>query len=96
MGGTPRLPLVIARVRDEEPFTGGQLVAELAQRRGWMVPAYHLPPNNEDQQIMRILVKINQTRELADALADDVHDSIVDLRKRGAGQPTTHRVHRRY
>jgi glutamate decarboxylase len=94
VGGTPRLPLVISRVRAEEPFTGADLVGELAQRRGWMVPAYQLPPANEDQQIMRMLVKINQSRELADALADDVHDSIADLRKRAAGEHTRKRVHR--
>jgi glutamate decarboxylase len=94
VGGTPRLPLVISRVRAEEPFTGADLVGELAQRRGWMVPAYQLPAANEDKQIMRMLVKINQTRELADALADDVHDSIADLRKRAAGEHTRKRVHR--
>jgi glutamate decarboxylase len=93
-GGTPRLPLVISRVRAEEPFTGTDLVGELAERRGWMVPAYKLPPANDDQQIIRMLVKVNQTRELADALADDVRDSIADLRKRAAGQRTHRRVHR--
>lgn len=94
MDGEPRLPLVIARVREEEPFTATDLVAELSQRRGWMVPAYMLPPANDDQQIMRVLVKVNQTRELADALADDVHDSIADLRKRAAGKHVRKRVHR--
>lgn len=94
LGGTPKLPLVIAKVRDDEPFTGTDLVGELAQRRGWMVPAYQLPPDNEEQQIIRVLVKINQTRELADALADDVHASIVDLRKRAAGHAVKRRVHR--
>ena len=69
--GSPRLPLVIAKVRPDEPYTGSDLVGELAKRRGWMVPAYQLPPDNEDQQILRMLVKINQTRELVDALADD-------------------------
>ena len=38
--GSPRLPLVIARVHPEEPFTGLDIVAELSQRRGWLV--YHL------------------------------------------------------
>ena len=52
------------------------LVGELAKRRGWMVPAYQLPPDNDDQQILRMLVKINQTRELVDALADDFTASI--------------------
>jgi glutamate decarboxylase len=94
LGGEPRLPLVIARVREDEPFTGTDLVGELAQRRGWMVPAYQLPPDNADQQIMRVLVKVNQTRELADALADDIHDSIADLRKRAAGHHVKRPVHR--
>ena len=91
--GSPRLPLVIARVRDHEPFTGSDLVGELAKRRGWMVPAYHLPPANDDQQILRMLVKINQSRELADALADDFHASITDLRSRSAGQTVRQPTH---
>lgn len=94
VGGEPRLPLVIARVRPDERFNGTDLVAELAQRRGWMVPAYQLPPDNDDQQILRILVKVNQSRELADALADDVTASIADLRKRAAGHHVAKRVHR--
>jgi glutamate decarboxylase len=91
--GSPRLPLVIARVRDGEPFTGSDLVGELAKRRGWMVPAYHLPPVNDDQQILRMLVKINQSRELADALADDFHAAIEDLRKRSTGRTIRQPVH---
>jgi glutamate decarboxylase len=88
------LPLVITRVREGEPFTATELVGELAKRRGWLVPAYHLPPANEDQQIMRMLVKVNQSRELADALADDVHASIADLRRHAAGERVQPRVHR--
>ena len=91
--GSPRLPLVIARVRDDEPFTGSDLVGELAKRRGWMVPAYHLPPANDDQQILRMLVKINQSRELADALADDFHASITDLRSHSAGRTVRQPTH---
>jgi glutamate decarboxylase len=93
LGGEPMLPLVIARVRADESFDGTQLVNELSRRRGWMVPAYHLPPANEDQQILRMLVKINQSRELVDALADDIHDSIADLREHGAGGTLQHPPH---
>jgi glutamate decarboxylase len=91
--GAPRLPLVIARVRADEPFTGSDLVGELAKRRGWMVPAYQLPPDNEDQQILRMLVKINQTRELVDALASDFSESIAALRKHSAGEHVRQPVH---
>ena len=91
--GAPRLPLVVARVREDEPFTGADLVAQLAQRRGWMVPAYHLPPANDDQQVLRMLVKIGQSRELVDALADDFHASIASLREHGAGRGSRPPVH---
>ena len=94
LGSQPQLPLVITRVREGEPFTGTDLVGELAQRRGWMVPAYHLPPANDDQQIMRMLVKVTQIRELADALAEDVVESIADLKKKAAGHAVKERVHR--
>jgi glutamate decarboxylase len=89
----PRLPLVIAKVREDEQFTGRDLVGELAKRRGWMVPAYNLPPANEDEEIMRVLVKINQSRELADALADDFDESITYLRERAAGERPKQPVH---
>jgi len=91
--GAPRLPLVIAKVREGESFTGRDLVAELAQRRGWLVPAYGLPPANDDTQVLRMLVKINQTRELVDALVADFHDSIDDLRERSAGRPGSRPAH---
>jgi glutamate decarboxylase len=94
VGGNPSLPLIIARVRDGEPFDADELVGELARRRGWLVPAYAMPPANEDQRIIRVLVKINQTRELADALADDIRDSIRDLRKAAAGEAVKRPVHR--
>ena len=91
--GAPRLPLAIARVRDEEPFDARDLVGELAQRRGWLVPAYGLPPANDDQLIIRMLVKVSQTRELVDRLLDDFHDSIEHLRERASGGAGRRRVH---
>jgi glutamate decarboxylase len=92
----PCLPLLIAKTRDDEPFDSNDLVGELARRRGWMVPAYQLPPDNENDRIMRMLVKFNQTRELVDALSDDFEASIKYLRHKGAGkhpEPPTHTGH---
>jgi hypothetical protein len=42
---------------------------------------------------MRMLVRIEQSCELAGALADDVQESIADLRKRGSGERVRPRVH---
>ena len=92
----PTLPLLIARTRPEEPFDSNDLVGDLARRRGWMIPAYQMPPDNENDRIMRMLVKINQTRELVDALVDDFSASIDFLRSRAAGgdpEPPVHTGH---
>ena len=92
----PTLPLLIAKTNDNEPFDSNDLVGELARRRGWLVPAYQMPPNNENDRIMRMLVKFNQTRELVDALCDDFADSITYLRKKGEGKvhaPPAHTGH---
>jgi glutamate decarboxylase len=82
-GDGPTLPLTVAKVSADEPFDENDLVGELARRRGWLVPAYQLPPDSDDIRIMRMLVKINQTRELVDALLADFEDSIALLRKHG-------------
>ncbi|MEX1219402.1 MAG: glutamate decarboxylase [Solirubrobacterales bacterium] len=92
----PTLPLLCAKTRDKEPFDSNDLVGELARRRGWMVPAYQMPPDNENDRIMRMLVKPNQTRELVDALADDFSASIKYLRQRGTTKdpgPPAHTGH---
>ena len=90
------LPLTVAKVSADEPFDENDLVGELARRRGWLVPAYQLPPDSDDIRIMRMLVKINQTRELVDALVDDFSASIDFLRSRAAGgdpEPPVHTGH---
>ena len=89
----PTLPLLIASTKAEEPFDSNDLVGDLAKRRGWMIPAYQLPRDNENDRIMRMLVKINQTRELVDALAHDFSDSIDYLRSKAAGNDPKPPVH---
>ncbi len=92
----PTLPLLIAKVNDDEGFTGTDLVGDLTRRNGWLVPAYKMPPKNDDQQILRLLIKVNQTRELGDALADDFLDAVAYLRdkaKAGGLQGPSPAVH---
>lgn len=67
---------MVAKVDRAEGFTGTDLVGDLGRRNGWLIPAYQLPPKNDDQQIIRMLVKVNQTRELVDALGDDFEAAV--------------------
>src|ERR1700691_4840701 len=52
-----QLPLVAFKLAGEHPYDEFDVAAQLASERGWMVPAYTLPPNAEHVKIMRVLVK---------------------------------------
>ena len=41
-------------------------------RHGWIVPAYHLPANAEEVLELRVVVRENFSRDMADMLLDDL------------------------
>ena len=53
-------------------FDEFDVASQLAAERGWMVPAYTLPPNADHVKIMRALVKLTLGHTLATTLADDI------------------------
>jgi glutamate decarboxylase len=56
---------------------------QLAAERGWMVPAYTMPPKADHVRMMRALVKLNLTHSLARTLADDIAQACETLEKKG-------------
>ena len=52
-----QLPLVAFKLAGEHNYDEFDVSAQLAAERGWMVPAYTLPPDAEHIKIMRVLVK---------------------------------------
>ena len=56
---------------------------QLSAERGWMVPAYTLPPNAEDVKVMRALVKETLSHAQIDHLASDIKDACATLEKKG-------------
>ena len=56
---------------------------QLSAERGWMVPAYTLPPNAESVKILRALVKETMSREQVDRLTQDIEDACVTLDQKG-------------
>jgi glutamate decarboxylase len=77
------LPLVAFNLADEHPYDEFDVAFQLAAERGWMVPAYTMPPNAQDVKMMRALVKLNLNRGLVDTLADDLSNAIETLEKKG-------------
>jgi glutamate decarboxylase len=47
-------------------------LSDRLRQAGWQVPAYTLPPNLEETTIMRIVVKENFSRDMADLLLADI------------------------
>lgn len=79
----PQLPLVAFQLSGENEYDEFDISSQLAAERGWMVPAYTLPPDAEDVTIMRALVKENVGHAGARTLADDVEHACTLLDKRG-------------
>ncbi len=81
--GEETLPLVAFNLAEEQPYDEFDIAFQLAAERGWMVPAYTMPPNAQDVKMMRALVKLNLSRLLVDTLADDIAAAIATLEKKG-------------
>src|SRR5262249_37528185 len=61
-------PIVALRAEDPER-TDLTALSHLLRERGWIVPAYTLPPNAEHVTVLRMVVKENFSRDMAEMLA---------------------------
>ncbi|HXE52484.1 MAG TPA: glutamate decarboxylase [Tepidisphaeraceae bacterium] len=78
-----QLPLVAFRLAEETGYDEFDIAWQLAAERGWMVPAYTMPPDAQDVTIMRALVKETLSREHVDTLARDIEEACSTLAKKG-------------
>ena len=81
--GEEQLPLVAFQLAEERKFDEFDIASQLAAERGWMVPAYTLPPNANHVKIMRALVKLTLGHTLATTLADDIAEACETLEQKG-------------
>jgi glutamate decarboxylase len=65
------LPIVAVRASDPNQ-TDLVTLSHLLRERGWIVPAYTLPPNAEHVTVLRMVIKENFSRDMVDMLAHDV------------------------
>ncbi len=66
-----KMPIVVVSIKDDAGFDVFELSAQLRQK-GWIVPAYSLPKDADDICILRIVVKENFSRDMADLLIKDI------------------------
>jgi glutamate decarboxylase len=81
--GAEQLPLVAFQLAEERNYDEFDVASQLAAERGWMVPAYTLPPNAEHIKIMRALVKLTLGHSLALTLANDIREACETLEQKG-------------
>src|SRR3954451_3906931 len=81
--GAEQLPLVAFQLDGEHNFDEFDVASQLAAERGWMVPAYTLPPNATHVTILRALVKLTLGHTLVSTLADDIAQACDTLRQKG-------------
>src|SRR3954453_2336659 len=81
--GAEQLPLVAFKLAEERDFDEFDIASQLAAERGWMVPAYTLPPDAEHVTIMRALVKQSFPQSFVETLAADIGQALESLEKKG-------------
>jgi glutamate decarboxylase len=81
--GQEQLPLVAFQLAEAKNYDEFDIAAQLAAERGWMVPAYTLPPNAEHVTIMRALVKETLGQSMVLRLGDDIVEACETLDKKG-------------
>ena len=85
--GREQLPLVAFKLAEEKDYDEFDVSWQLSAERGWMLPAYTMPPDAEDVKVMRALVKETLSRAQVDRLADDIDTACEMLEKKGGAHP---------
>jgi glutamate decarboxylase len=71
-------PVVTFKLKGDPGFDVYHLSAKLRED-GWIVPAYNLPPNAEDVHLMRIVCRIDLSRQMTEILLLDLMNAVHDL-----------------
>jgi glutamate decarboxylase len=69
------IPALAFRMKEGMPYTVYD-VSEAVRARGWLIPAYRMPPNLEDIAALRIVVRDDMSRDLAQTLVEDLRRTI--------------------
>ncbi|HET7119940.1 MAG TPA: glutamate decarboxylase [Solirubrobacterales bacterium] len=82
-----QLPLVAFKLAGEKGYDEFDVSWQLSAERGWMLPAYTMPPDAQEVKVMRALVKETLSRQQVDRLAGDIEQALATLEKKGAVHP---------
>jgi len=81
--GEQQLPLVAFNLAEDVGYDEFDVAWQVAAERGWMLPAYTMPPKADHVRMLRALVKLNLSHALVHTLADDIAEACETLAKKG-------------
>jgi glutamate decarboxylase len=90
-----QLPLVAFKLREGRDYDEFDVSWQLSAERGWMLPAYTMPPDAQGVKVMRALVKETLGRAQVDRLADDIAEACQTLEEKGGAHPAERKAIKR-
>ncbi|KAK4274991.1 hypothetical protein QN277_018140 [Acacia crassicarpa] len=72
------LPLVAFTLKDRSHFNEFQ-ISDFLKRYGWIVPAYTMPPDAQSITVIRVVIREDFSRTLAERLVIDIQKVLHDL-----------------
>jgi len=69
------LPVVCVALKGKHNFTVSN-IPEKMRERGWIIPAYTMPPNAEEIEVLRIVIREGFNRDMADILIQDFKNTL--------------------
>jgi glutamate decarboxylase len=86
------LPVFAFALADDEAGFSVYDVSEALRVRGWIVPAYRMPPAIDDLAVLRICVRNGFSRDLASLLLTDLEHKTARLTRHGGLPSDEHRA----
>ncbi|CAI5974216.1 unnamed protein product [Closterium sp. NIES-65] len=76
------IPLVAFRFKPHSPYVhlSERELSDDLRRHGWILPSYQMPPNMHDVTVLRVCVREDFSRELADWLVRDIKETVVRMK----------------
>jgi glutamate decarboxylase len=85
------IPVFAFRLRDSVKDYTVFDVSETLRIKGWLVPAYHLPPALQDVAVLRVVVRNDFSHDLGGMLLDDLRWAVNRLAPTSRARDDEHR-----
>jgi len=77
---TQMLPVVVVKLKEEKDVNFSLFeLSDKLREKGWIIPAYTMPPNAESITVIRMVIKENFSRDMTEMLYEDIQKACQTL-----------------